>query len=47
MSPDAQPGALTGAVLGGAYEVTRLLGEGGMGAVYEAIQLRLNKRVAI
>jgi len=47
VSPDAQPGALTGAVLGGAYEVTRLLGEGGMGAVYEAIQLRLNKRVAI
>ena len=47
MSPDPQPGQLTGAVLGGAYEVTRLIGEGGMGAVYEAIQLRLNKRVAI
>jgi serine/threonine protein kinase len=44
---NAQSGALTGAVLGGVYEVTRLVGEGGMGAVYEAVQLRLNKRVAI
>jgi serine/threonine protein kinase len=36
-----------GTVLEGAYRIVRLLGEGGMGAVYEAIQLRLNKRVAI
>jgi serine/threonine protein kinase len=36
-----------GTVLEGSYRITRLLGEGGMGAVYEAIQLRLNKRVAI
>jgi serine/threonine-protein kinase len=34
-------------VIDGAYRVTRLIAEGGMAAVYEAIQLRLNKRVAI
>jgi serine/threonine-protein kinase len=39
--------ALVGSVLEGAYRITRLIGEGGMGAVYEAVQLRLNKRVAI
>lgn len=36
-----------GSVLEGAYRITRVIGEGGMGAVYEAIQLRLNKRVAV
>lgn len=36
-----------GKVLEGAYRLVRLVGEGGMGAVYEAVQLRLNKRVAI
>jgi serine/threonine-protein kinase len=39
--------ALVGTVLEGAYRITRLIGEGGMGAVYEAVQLRLNKRVAV
>jgi serine/threonine-protein kinase len=39
--------ALVGTVLEGAYRITRLIGEGGMGAVYEAMQLRLNKRVAV
>jgi eukaryotic-like serine/threonine-protein kinase len=39
--------ALVGSVLEGAYRITRLIGQGGMGAVYEAVQLRLNKRVAI
>lgn len=38
---------LDGAVLEGAYRVIRILGEGGMGTVYEGQQLRLNKRVAI
>ena len=47
MSPDTQLGAIVGSVLGGAYRITRLLGEGGMGWVYEAVQLRLNKRVAV
>ena len=37
-----------GAVLAGTYEVTRLLGEGGMGSVWEARHLRLErKKVAI
>jgi serine/threonine protein kinase len=39
--------ARVGTVLEGAYRITRLIGVGGMGAVYEAVQLRLNKRVAI
>jgi len=39
--------SLAGTVLEGAYRVTRLIGEGGMGAVYEAVQLRLDKRVAV
>jgi eukaryotic-like serine/threonine-protein kinase len=38
---------LVGSVLEGIYRLTRLAGEGGMGTVYEAQQLRLNKRVAI
>jgi serine/threonine-protein kinase len=38
---------LIGTVLEGTYRITRLIGEGGMGAVYEAVQLRLNKRVAV
>jgi serine/threonine-protein kinase len=36
-----------GPILEGAYRVFRVIGEGGMGTVYEAQQLRLNKRVAI
>jgi serine/threonine protein kinase len=38
---------LAGTVLEGAYRLVRMIGQGGMGAVYEAVQLRLNKRVAI
>jgi len=38
---------LVGTVLEGAYRITRMLGQGGMGAVYEAVQLRLDKRVAV
>ena len=47
MSPELRVDALVGTVLEGAYRITRLIGEGGMGAVYEAVQLRLNKRVAV
>lgn len=39
--------SLLGRVLGGRYEVIRLLGTGGMGAVYEAKQLDLARLVAI
>ena len=36
-----------GPILEGAYRIFRIIGEGGMGTVYEGQQLRLNKRVAI
>jgi len=36
-----------GSVLAGKYRVTRILGEGGMGIVVEAIHLQLDDRVAI
>jgi serine/threonine protein kinase len=39
--------AQVGTVLEGAYRLLRLLGEGGMGAVYEAVHLRLDKKVAV
>jgi eukaryotic-like serine/threonine-protein kinase len=41
------PPDLEGTVLEGAYRLVRLIGRGGMGSVYEAIQLRLQKRVAV
>jgi serine/threonine protein kinase len=48
MSGDRQPGAaLVGAVLAHSYRLTRLVGRGGMGAVYEGQHLRLGQRVAI
>jgi serine/threonine-protein kinase len=37
----------TGAVLGGKYALTRVIGEGGMGVVYEATHLKLRQRVAL
>jgi serine/threonine-protein kinase len=36
-----------GAVLVGKYKVTREIGRGGMAAVYEAVHISLNKRVAV
>jgi serine/threonine-protein kinase len=36
-----------GEVIDGKYRVVRRLGEGGMGAVFECLSLRLNRRVAI
>jgi serine/threonine-protein kinase len=46
-SGDGHAQALVGAVLEGGYRIDRLLGQGGMGAVYEATHLRLGKRVAV
>jgi serine/threonine-protein kinase len=46
--PDQAPGTTlaAGACLG-KYQVVRLIGEGGMGAVYEAVHLGIGKKVAI
>jgi len=38
---------LIGQVLGKRYEVVRLLGQGGMGSVYEAVHCELDKKVAV
>ncbi len=37
----------TGELLDGKYRIIRLIGEGGMGAVYEGENIRINRRVAI
>src|SRR6187551_3789173 len=39
--------SLVGQTVSSAYRVIRLIGEGAMGGIYEARQLRLDKRVAI
>jgi eukaryotic-like serine/threonine-protein kinase len=41
------PEALVGAVLGGRYRIIRLIGEGGMGAVYQAEHTHMRKRLAV
>jgi serine/threonine-protein kinase len=50
-SPDSDtvpsPEALIGQVLVGRYEITRKIGEGGMGVVYEATHRLIGKRVAV
>ena len=38
---------LIGQEVGGAYRIVRLIGAGGMGSVYEAKHLRLNRRCAV
>ncbi len=44
---DAQPHPLIGQVLGGKYRAIRVLGEGGMGTVYECEHVAIHRRVAV
>jgi serine/threonine-protein kinase len=46
-APDAAFDSLIGATLAGRYEIVRRIGEGGMGAVYEARHAVIGKRVAV
>ena len=46
-SPEPEPQLASGDVLAGRYRLERLLGEGGMGFVWEARQLTTDKAVAI
>jgi hypothetical protein len=47
IQPHPRDADLIGAVLGDAYRLNRLIGRGGMGAVFEATHLRLERRVAV
>jgi serine/threonine-protein kinase len=44
---DLRGAARLGTVLDDEYQLTRFISEGGMGSVYEAVQLRFNRRVAV
>lgn len=44
---EANEPTLVGSTLESAYRIDRLIAQGGMSAVYEAVQLRLNQRVAV
>src|SRR5688572_27362052 len=46
-APAYGPASLVGQVVGGRYRVEALLGEGGMGAVYRAEHIQLQKLVAL
>ena len=45
--PVREPAAETGRIIGGTYELREVLGEGGMGRVFDAFDVRLKRRVAI
>jgi serine/threonine protein kinase len=48
LHPDARPSFLArGTTLQGRYRIVKRLGSGGMGAVYEAVDRRLNITVAV
>ena len=47
MPAEADADPLVGVVLGDAYQLVGRIGQGGMGAVYEAHHLRVRKRVAV
>jgi serine/threonine-protein kinase len=47
MAEERTTESLVGAVLDGTYRIESLIDQGGMGAVYEATHLRLEKRVAV
>lgn len=47
VSPSPRPVLAANAILQGRYRIVRQLGSGGMGAVYEAVDLRLDATVAI
>ena len=46
-APGTEEPTLIGTTLEGTYRITRLIAEGGMSRVYEAVQLRLDQRVAV
>src|ERR1043166_1382400 len=43
----SDPDSLVGFVLGGRYRIERVVGEGGMGAVYQAEHTHMRKRLAV
>jgi serine/threonine-protein kinase len=47
LRPSAKPAALIGSIISDRYKIERLLGEGGMGAVYQAEHTLMRKRMAI